>query len=154
MAVIVSLFFFSLLLIWARWRDKLDLKQLGAAPMPDNDPCDKYLYEIIVHTGEKEESGTDSLVSFILSGEDDETDVRNLSDSMRKTFRKGSEDRFVMAVPRRLGNLTYLRIWHDNNGKGAMKSWFLSFVVVKDVQTGEHYEFICNKWFAVEKGEN
>lgn len=153
MAVIVSFLFFALLLMWARWRDKLDLKKLGASPLPDNEPTDKYLYEIIVYTGEKEGSGTDSTVNFILSGDDDETNVRVLADPERPTFRKGGEDRFVMAVPRKLGKLTYLRIWHDNSGKGAMRSWFLSFVVVKDVQTKEQYEFICNKWFAVEKGK-
>ena len=153
MAVIVSFLFFALLLMWARWRDKLDLKKLGASPLPDNEPTDKYLYEIIVYTGEKEGSGTDSTVNFILSGDDDETNVRVLADPERPTFRKGGEDRFVMAVPRKLGKLTYLRIWHDNSGKGVMRSWFLSFVVVKDVQTKEQYEFICNKWFAVEKGK-
>ena len=36
----------------------------------------------------------------ILSGEFDETDVRTLEDDQRKIFRRGSDDAFLMAVPR------------------------------------------------------
>ena len=32
-------------------------------------------------------------------------------------------------------------------------SWFLSKIIIKDVQTGEKYEFICNQWLAVEHGD-
>lgn len=39
-------------------------------------------------------------VCFILSGEDDETDVRAFSDGKRKIFRRGQIDGFLMAVPR------------------------------------------------------
>ncbi|XP_022236079.1 polycystic kidney disease protein 1-like 2 [Limulus polyphemus] len=58
-----------------------------------------------------------------------------------------------MTVPRSLGRLNYMRIWHDNSGKGKFRSWFLSFIVIRDVQTGQKYEFIANKWFAVEKDD-
>lgn len=71
----------------------------------------------------------------------------------RKIFRRGASDSFVMAVPRRLGRLNYCRIWHDNSGNGKFRSWFLSYVVVRDAQTGEKFEFICNKWLAVEKDD-
>ena len=32
-------------------------------------------------------------------------------------------------------------------------SWFLSNIIIKDIQTGEKYEFICNQWLAVEHGD-
>lgn len=153
MTVILTLAVYIILVIWARSADRDDLKKMGATPLPDNDPKDKYLYEISVFTGDKEASETDSKVSFILSGDDDETDVRSLTDPVRKVFRRGAQDIFVMAVPRKLGRLTYLRIWHDNSGSGKKRSWFLNFIVVRDVQTGEKFEFICNKWFAIEKGK-
>ncbi|KAG1655025.1 Polycystic kidney disease protein 1-like 2 [Nymphon striatum] len=41
-------------------------------------------------------------------------------------------------------------IWHDNSGKGKTASWYLDFIVVRDVQTGKKYEFIAHKWFGVE----
>src|SRR5258708_4976570 len=61
--------------------------------------------------------------------------------------------REMMATPARLGLLNYCRIWHDNSGKGKYRSWFLSFISVRDIQTGEKFEFICNKWLAVERGD-
>ena len=39
-------------------------------------------------------------VFFILSGEDDETDVREFSDSKRKIFRRGHTNGFLVATPR------------------------------------------------------
>lgn len=53
---------------------------------------------------------------------------------------------------RPLGNLHFIRVWHDNSGKGPNASWYLSYVVVRDVQTGVKYEFILNDWMAIEKG--
>lgn len=153
MTVVITLTIYVILLIWARNADRESIKKLGATPLPDNISKDKYLYEIQVFTGDRDAAATDSRVNFILSGDDDETDVRCLQDPNRKLFRRGAQDIFVMAVARKLGRLTYMRIWHDNSGKGKFRSWFLSFLVIKDVQTGEKYEFICNKWLAVEKGK-
>lgn len=56
-----------------------------------------------------------------------------------------------MAVPRNLGKLTHLRIWHDNTGKSP--SWYFKRMQVLNVQTGEQYFFICDRWLAVEEGD-
>ncbi|XP_064478806.1 uncharacterized protein LOC135392080 [Ornithodoros turicata] len=151
MTVIVTLFIYLLVLIWARYEDKKDVEKLGASPLQDNDPRDKYIYEITVFTGEKENAATDSNVFFILSGDDDETEVRTFGDQKRKIFRRGASDVFVMTAPRSLGRLNYMRVWHDNSGKGSMRSWYLRFISVRDVQTNARYDFIANRWFAVEK---
>ncbi len=50
-----------------------------------------------------------------------------------------------------LGNLNYLKIWHDNSGQGDMASWYLKHIIVHDLQTREKFYFICEKWMAVEK---
>ncbi|KAK4295122.1 hypothetical protein Pmani_032305 [Petrolisthes manimaculis] len=65
----------------------------------------------------------------------------------------GSVDHYLMATSRPLGPLHYLRIWHDNGGKGRSNSWFLGYMVVRDIQTGEQFQFICNQWLAVEEGD-
>lgn len=36
--------------------------QLGSTPLDDNEPTSKYIYEILVFTGNKANSGTDSKV--------------------------------------------------------------------------------------------
>ena len=52
-----------------------------------------------------------------------------------------------------MGLLNCLRIWHDNSGKGASSSWFLKYIIIRDLQTMEKSYFICQNWFAVEKGD-
>ena len=54
---------------------------------------------------------------------------------------------------RSLGNLNYLKIWHDNSGNGDKASWFLKYIIVRDMQTREKFYFLCNNWLAVEHGD-
>ena len=49
-----------------------------------------------------------------------------------------------------MGDLSYLRIWHDNSGKGDQASWFLKYIIVHDLQTREKFYFLCQDWLAVE----
>ncbi|XP_059156486.1 polycystin-1-like protein 2 [Physella acuta] len=139
--------------IWARHRDKKISETLGIAPLADNDPKDRYFYEIIVSTGFRRNAGTDSQVCFVLSGEDDESDARVFTDSKRKIFRRGQLDGFLMSVPRPLGYLNFMRIWHDNSGRGKFASWYLNYIIVRDVQTDVKQVFIANRWFAVEEDD-
>jgi hypothetical protein len=46
-----------------------------------------------------------------------------------------------------------MRIWHDNSGRGSSASWFLKYIIVRDLQTMEKSHFISQQWFAVEKND-
>jgi len=46
-----------------------------------------------------------------------------------------------------------MRLWHDNSGQGTSASWFLKYIIVRDLQTMEKSYFICQQWFAVEKDD-
>jgi polycystin 1L2 len=46
-----------------------------------------------------------------------------------------------------------MRVWHDNSGVGNRASWFLKYIVVRDLQTMEKSHFISQQWFAVEKDD-
>ena len=105
----------------------------------------------------------------MLGGDDDETTVRTLTDPQRPILQRSGVDAFIMAVPRyasrrrrrmlmcacvccrSLGALNYLRIWHDNSGASEKASWFLKYVVIRDLQTMSKSHFICQRWLAVEK---
>ncbi|XP_070579639.1 polycystin-1-related protein-like [Ptychodera flava] len=136
-------------LVWARKADKRDLVKVGATPLKDNDPRDKYFYELTVFTGVRNNSATSAKVSIIVTGERGETEPRILVDEKRKIFERGGVDSFVMAVPRSLGNLVHVRLWHDNGGK--FPSWFLSRVSVKDLQNDKMFYFMLDRWLAVEE---
>ena len=50
----------------------------------DSDSSDEYFYLITVHTGLRKGAGTKSLVNFVLTGEDEDSGVRILSDGIRE----------------------------------------------------------------------
>ena len=52
-----------------------------------------------------------------------------------------------------MGLLNCIRIWHDHTGEGSSSSWFLKYIIIRDLQTMEKFHFICQKWFAVEKDD-
>lgn len=131
----------------------LDKSQVGVAPLPDNDPRDTYMYEVVVYTGFSSQAGTSSEVRMVLSGGLDETSPRRLKDTVpgRRKFCRGNVDYFLLSVPRSLGKLKTLRIWHDNTGDHP--SWYLLRVMVHDVQTEVKTWFICDRWLAVEEDD-
>ncbi len=57
------------------------------------------------------------------------------------------------SIFRSLGRLNYMRVWHDNSGIGNRASWFLKYIIVRDLQTMEKNHFISQQWFAVEKSD-
>ena len=59
----------------------------------------------------------------------------------------------VIIFFRPLGPLNFIRLWHDNSGKGSYASWYCKYVAVYDLQTKEKYLFIVDKWFAVEEDD-
>ena len=87
--------------------------------MIDNNPTDKYYYQILVFTGQRNDAGTKSKVmfekewidaehfsfvceqvSFVLSGDDDETHLRVFHDPHRSILQRGGIDAFVMSAPK------------------------------------------------------
>jgi hypothetical protein len=153
---LVSLY--VLLAVWARYEDSRDRKKIGITVLSQDqedaffDLKSKYLYEIIFFTGARRDAGTESNVKCVLSSELFETDFIELKDEKRKLFNRGGIDSFIYMCDRPLGNLTYLRVCHDNSGKGARKaSWYLKYAIVHDLQTREKNYFICEKWLALDK---
>ncbi|XP_067947593.1 polycystin-1-like protein 2 [Watersipora subatra] len=133
-------------LIWASAQDKKDAIKAGVSPLLDNDPRDRYLYEVTVYTGTRTGASTTAKVSIIFSGEEDETPPRLIYDDKRPILQAGGVDGFVMATPRCLGSLSHVRMWHDNSGKSP--GWFFSRMQVVDMQTLEKYFFILDRWLS------
>ena len=153
---LVSLYL--ILAVWARYQDRKDEQKMGVTLLnyhsmfyfighAENEQ--RYIYEIIVFTGNRNGAGTDARVSCIITSETQETDVIELKDNKRKLFNRGGIDSFLLVLDKPLGNLTSIRIWHDNSGMNS--SWFLKYVIVHDLQTRDKAYFICDKWLAVDK---
>ena len=153
LTVICVFVIYILLMIYARYKDRKDLEKLGMTSLPDNHRSDHYYYQILVFTGQRKDSGTKSKVHFVLAGGDDQTHIRTFANPHRSIFQRGGIDAFLMAVPRSLELLNYIRIWHDNSGKGSSSSWFLKYLIIQNLQTMQKYHFIAQRWFAVEKDD-
>ena len=85
-------------MIYALIMDRKDLKKINSPFMKDNHPDDNYMYELLVETGPLMEHSNTSKVEFILTGEDDSTDIRCLNDPDRELFGKGNTDAFLMTT--------------------------------------------------------
>ncbi|XP_071797300.1 polycystin-1-like [Asterias amurensis] len=149
--VLGSFGLYLILLVWLRRKDRQDIIKWGVCPLADNHPKDSYFYQVTVSTGLGPESGTRSKVSLILSTDDADSGVRLLDDNKRKIFERGSVCHFLMSVARPLGNLSHIKVWHDNTGSGESASWYLSQVSITDLQTRQQFFFVCDRWLAVEK---
>eukprot|EP00106_Octopus_bimaculoides_P013343 XP_014780785.1 PREDICTED: polycystic kidney disease protein 1-like 2 [Octopus bimaculoides] len=152
LAMLCSVFsLYFMLIIWARRQDKRDLLKWGVVPLKSNKAKDCYFYTITVFTGVRKGAGTLSRIGFVLTGELGDTGIRQLVDEKEsKVFSRGSINPYLLGVPKSLGPLTYLRIWHDASGKGEHESWYLRKVHVKDLQSSKTCVFLCNRWLAVE----
>ncbi|CAM4981739.1 unnamed protein product, partial [Rotaria socialis] len=72
-------------------------------------------------------------------------------------------DGWIVFCPSNLTNESIYAYFIDNQktmshrsliyGEGESASWFLKYIIVRDLQTTEKFHFICQKWFAVEKGD-
>ncbi|XP_028416899.1 polycystic kidney disease protein 1-like 2 [Dendronephthya gigantea] len=132
--------------IWARRADKKDLLMLG--PTILSNPKGNYHYLISTFTGSRQSAGTTARVVFKMTGDEGETQPVRLKDRHRPCFQRGQENAFIVSYPKGVGDLTYLQIWHDNSGSSP--AWYLSRILVKDLQTGETWPLFCENWLAVE----
>ncbi|KAF1574248.1 Lipoxygenase homology domain-containing protein 1, partial [Eudyptes moseleyi] len=101
-------------------------------------------YTIKVYTGDKRGAGTDANVHIILFGNEDKSEVFQLSQSLehQDPFERGKVDTFKINT-KKLGSLHSIEIGHD--GKGFASGWFLEKVEITDASRNSVYCFNCNR---------
>ncbi|XP_044184816.1 polycystic kidney disease protein 1-like 2 [Acropora millepora] len=152
--IIATVLLYFLVCVFARRADKKDRAKTGPPLYLNSTLEEGFQYQLTIVTGVWMNSGTDANVTIVIHGSDTESQPiilnRNMTES-RTILARGNEDQFVIHLPAALGEVQYVRIWHDNSGKTP--SWFLSYVTIKDLQTENTLTFPCNTWFALEKGD-
>ncbi|XP_065653607.1 location of vulva defective 1-like [Hydra vulgaris] len=144
--VVISLWLLGLLI--TRRMDRQDISKIGVCPLADNRVEDTYLYQIIVNTGTRKNAGTKSNIFFTVVGETNDSGVRHLKNPERECFQRSSCDGFIMTTPSTLGDLDFIRLWHDNSGGG----WYLKNIIIIDLQTEKRFVFTGHCWIAVDRG--
>ncbi|XP_069484280.1 polycystin family receptor for egg jelly [Ambystoma mexicanum] len=155
-ALSTVLFIFAvyiILAVWAMKQDKIDrITKDQVVILPDNDPFDKECYLVTVYTGSRCGAGTSADVFIKLVGVFSESRVHLLKHPHYTAFQRGGLDTFLLTTKYYLGDLYFIRIWHNN--KGGTPGWFLSRVKVEHMYTKQTWYFMCRKWLAVDKSDD
>ncbi|XP_072925767.1 polycystin-1-like protein 2, partial [Hemitrygon akajei] len=142
---------YIILVMWARTKDRQDLAKAKRTVLADNDPFAKYFYLVKVFTGHRRGAGTTSKVVITIYGSAGCSDSHHLTDPKKPVFQQSSEDEFLLATPFPLGDLTSIRLWHNNSGPSP--SWYINHVIIQDPETEEQWFFFCNCWLSLDIGE-
>ena len=118
---------------------------------PSNRPSDAHAYEVIICTGMRRHAGTTANVAMTITGENGESHPFLLKNSHRMTLARGNIDSFLVTTSETLGELSYIRLWHDNFGKDP--SWFVKQISIREIDTDGVWHFVCECWLAVDEGD-
>ncbi|XP_078584711.1 polycystin-1-like protein 2 [Branchiostoma floridae x Branchiostoma japonicum] len=148
---VFGLYLFGIL--FARKADRRDLQKAGVGILPGHtlNPRKECQYVITVYTGFRGNAGTTAEVTIVLGGLNNESTPFKLRDEKRVLFEKGSVDSFLLSTEEPLGELSHLRVWHNN--KGYSPGWFLSQIVVSNRARNDTTYFLCNRWLSVEEDD-
>ncbi|KAI4875931.1 hypothetical protein NFI96_034519 [Prochilodus magdalenae] len=141
---------YIIVVIWARRKDLQDKVKVKVTVLEDNDPLDEYRYLLVVVTGHRHGASTSSHVTVTLTGSVWDSEPHHLTDPDKPVFDRGGVDVFLLTTPVSLGELQSIRLWHDNFGKHP--DWYVSKVMVQDLQTGQKWHFLCHSWLAIDMG--
>ncbi|CAJ1070168.1 lipoxygenase homology domain-containing protein 1-like [Xyrichtys novacula] len=104
-------------------------------------------YIIQVKTSDCAGAGTDANVWIIAFGENGDTGTLALKEcSKSNKFERKQLDTFRFSDILSLGELSKVRVWHDNSGPAP--GWHLDYVDVKDEIMDKTFRFPCDRWLA------
>ena len=101
-------------------------------------------YKILVYTGDERRAGTNANVFITLYGSKGQSSELELG-KFGNDFEKGDTNEFTKRMAN-LGEITKIRIRHDNSGIAA--GWYLDKIVVNNSDSAHlgPWEFPCYKW--------
>ncbi|XP_076139289.1 lipoxygenase homology domain-containing protein 1-like [Alosa pseudoharengus] len=104
-------------------------------------------YIVNVKTGEAMGAGTDANVWLMIFGENGDTGPLALKHSNNNNkFERKQMDTFKFPDMLSLGDLSKVRLWHDNAGPAA--GWYVDYVDVRDDILDQTFRFPCKRWLA------
>ncbi|CAI5782253.1 kidney disease 1-like 3 [Podarcis lilfordi] len=135
-------------LVWARWRQRTDVKKVKVTILADNEATACFPYLVQVFTGYRRGAGTSAKVILTLYGAEGRSEPHLLQHLQGPSFERGGRDAFLLATQKSLGNLHAIRLWHDNTGSNP--SWFVRRLVVCDLPAKKKWHFLCDSWLAAD----
>ncbi|CAL8318268.1 unnamed protein product [Lota lota] len=118
-----------------------------AAVVDDEEMVELTTYIINVKTSDVSGAGTDANVWLIIFGENGDTGTLTMKDSSKSNkFERKQMDTFQFSDILSLGELSKVRVWHDN--KGPAPGWHIEYIDVKDEGMDKMFRFPCDRWLA------
>uniref|UniRef100_A0A3Q2DDY8 Lipoxygenase homology PLAT domains 1b n=1 Tax=Cyprinodon variegatus TaxID=28743 RepID=A0A3Q2DDY8_CYPVA len=115
------------------------------AVVDDEEMVEKTTYIIQVQTSDVG-GGTDANVFLIVFGEYGDTGTLPLKESTnRNKFERKMKDVFRFPDMLSLGELSKVRVWHDNK---PAPGWHLEYIDIKDEAMDQTFRFPCDRWLA------
>ncbi|XP_071760769.2 lipoxygenase homology domain-containing protein 1 [Centroberyx gerrardi] len=118
-----------------------------AAVVDEEEMVELTTYIIQVKTSDAAGAGTDANVWLIVFGENGDTGTLALKEcSKSNKFERKQMDTFRFLDILSLGELSKVRVWHDNTGPAP--GWHLEYIDVKDEILDKTFRFPCDRWLA------
>ncbi|XP_012940880.1 lipoxygenase homology domain-containing protein 1 [Aplysia californica] len=114
---------------------------------------EKTSYKVSVKTSDVSGAGTDANVYVIIFGAMGDSGEVHLKDSetFKDPFEKNQLDVFTLKNQLSLGELSKVRVWHDNKGFGA--AWHLAHIEIEDLSNKRVFTFHCDKWLSTKEDD-
>ncbi|XP_071135417.1 uncharacterized protein [Mytilus edulis] len=150
--VVLVWFIYFVALYLARQKDRQDRHLDGIVTPCSSDPSEPFKYLMCIVTGWRYDARTTANVACYIKGKHGHTARQCLTrtSSPQVLFSTGAEDWFLITSSYDIGDLVNVTIWHDNSGSSP--SWFLSRVLIQDLQTKKVYTFYHDNWLGMESG--
>jgi len=106
-------------------------------------------FQVVIHTGQREFAGTNANVVLELYGEEGSSTgkipLKISRENGTHVFQQNSVDTFDIEPDKMFrGLLIKISIGHDGSGIGP--SWFLSSILILDLEDNQKYQFVYNRW--------
>ncbi|CAG2230261.1 PKD1L2 [Mytilus edulis] len=136
----------------ARQADRKDSNFDGIVTPFPSDPSDPFKYVMCIVTGWRYDARTTANVSCYIKGNHGQSARHCLSrtSSPQVLFTSGGEDWFLITSSYDIGDMVNVIVWHDNSGSSP--SWFLSRIIIQDVQTKKVFNFYYDNWLGIQSG--
>lgn len=110
-------------------------------------------YLIDIKNANKIDANTDEIVLISLYGSEASIENLRLDNPDLNDFEKENIDRFLIRSSKNIGDLNSIKLEiKDNDGDGKIKGWLPEYIFIKNISSGQSWNFKLNQWLDDEAG--